>query len=226
MFDLEREIERWKSGFTASEAMRKADVEELEQHVRDALPPLKAAGLTPEEAFLVATRRVGTAAAVTREFGKVNGARVWSQRVFWLAAGALGYVACRLVIGASASLGQAVVGHASGSLAAAVQAGVVVTGAGWLLVALALYGLCHRRADAELPRLRAATLALGVAVVLALAASMNVAGEVMLAQLVPLSDSVREVAIATFASRIATVLVPLVLFTAVLLRARPRGVLE
>ena len=115
MFDLERQIQDWKAEFTSRPALRRADVEELEQHVRDALPPLISAGLSPAEAFLIATRRVGPSAAVEREFAKVNGTHLWSQRMFWIVLGALGLVVCRLMIGAAASVAQALAGLAGGS---------------------------------------------------------------------------------------------------------------
>jgi hypothetical protein len=219
MFDLERHIQDWKAEFTSRPALRRADVEELEQHVRDALPSLIATGLTPEEAFLIATRRVGPPAALESEFAKVNGAHFWSQRVFWIVFGALGYVVCRLVIGAAASVAQALAGLAGGSRADVGYAGLAVTCAGWLVAAAALY--LRRDASPDGWTTRAAgAVAAGVTLVLVLAVSINFAGEVALVQLMP---DARGTFVTTLAARSAAVLVPLMLFIAMLFRLRERA---
>ena len=69
MFDVEQQLEDWRTRFTRTEAMRGNDIEELEQHVRDSITTLMSKGLNAEEAFLIATRRVGFPAALDREFG-------------------------------------------------------------------------------------------------------------------------------------------------------------
>src|SRR4051812_32593541 len=89
MFQLEHELQEWTNHFCQMEAMRSSDIEELEQHVRDSIAVLTTKGLSEEEAFLIATHRVGQSGQVGREFGKVNGGHVWRQRVFWMIAGVL-----------------------------------------------------------------------------------------------------------------------------------------
>lgn len=219
MSDLEQKIHNWKAGFTSLPALRQADVEELEQHVRDALPSLILAGLSAEEAFLIATRRVGAPAAIEREFAKVNGSHVWSQRVFWIIVGALGYVVCRLVIGAAASVTQALVAVAGGTGTDMGYAGVAVTCAGWIAVAAALYRRRNRSAQAFTPR-RVGLATAGMALTLALAALTAFAAEMALFQLMPIPDAARGTLMSSFAARVAAALVPLVLFTAMMLRMR------
>jgi hypothetical protein len=222
MFDLERRIENWKAEFASRPTLRRADVEELEQHLRDALLSLISAGLTPEEAFLIATRRVGAPAALEREFAKVNGTHLWSQRVFWIVLGALGYVVCRLMIGAAASVAQALAGLAGGSGAEVGYAGLTVACAGWIAVAAALYR--QRDASPEGWTIRpAGAVAAGATLVLVLAASMSFAGEVVLFQLMPVADAARGTLVTTMAARSAALLVPLVLFIAMVFRMRARA---
>ena len=222
MFDLERQIQDWKAEFASRPALRRADVEELEQHVRDALPSLISAGLTPAEAFLIATRRVGPPATIAREFAKVNGAHLWSQRVFWIVLGALGYVVCRLVIGAAASVAQALAGLAGGSGADVGYVGLTVACAGWLAVAVALYRQRDASPDGWTVR-PAGAVAAGATLVLVLAVSINFAGEVVLFQLMPVVAAAPGTFVTTLAARSAAVLVPLVMFIAMLFRTRERA---
>ncbi|MEO8484616.1 MAG: permease prefix domain 1-containing protein, partial [Acidobacteriota bacterium] len=58
-----------------------ADVEELEGHLRDQLAALTGAGLTSDEAFLVAVKRLGSLDALSREFALAHSERLWKQLV-------------------------------------------------------------------------------------------------------------------------------------------------
>ena len=106
MFQLEVQLEKWRARFSGMEGMRCGDIEELEQHARDSMESLKAQGLTEEEAFLIATHRIGDPAPVGREFGKVNVRQVWGYRVFWMLAGYLLLAFCGLTVTAISSLVQ------------------------------------------------------------------------------------------------------------------------
>lgn len=222
MFDLERQIGDWRAAFASRPMLRPTDVEELEQHLRDALPSLTSAGLTSEEAFLIATRRVGSPAALEHEFAKVNGTHLWSQRVFWIALGALGYVVCRLVIGTAASVAQTLAGLAGGSGTDVSYAGVTVACAGWIAVAAALY----RQRDASPGgwTIRpAGAVAVGATLVLILAGALNFASEFALFALMPVGEAARSTFVSTMAARTAAMLVPLVLFIATVFRMRDRA---
>ena len=58
-FDLNRAMATWRQQLGQSPAYREENLEELESHLRDSIATLAGKGLTDEEAFLVATRRVG-----------------------------------------------------------------------------------------------------------------------------------------------------------------------
>jgi hypothetical protein len=230
MFDLEQRLGEWKAGFVSAESLRDADVEELEQHVRDAMASLTGAGLTQEEAFIIATRRVGAPAALGPEFAKVNGTHVWSQRAFWLVAGALGYIVCRLAIGASASIGVVLVGLAGGSVASMGYTALIVTCAGWLLAAGLVYSWRDRTARiAPLTRRSAGLFAAGMTLALVVVAALNFGSQVVLGQLMPSRDFARATMVSNMATWVAAVLMPLALFVFMVTRgrhARDRGGIE
>jgi hypothetical protein len=56
-------------------------VEELEGHLRDQVLALTDAGLTGDEAFLVAVKRMGSLDALSREFALEHSERLWKQLV-------------------------------------------------------------------------------------------------------------------------------------------------
>ena len=79
MFDLEAQIRVWADHLRRHSTMGESDVEELEAHLRDEIDGLVGAGLSPDEAFLIAVKRVGDVDSVSREFAKVNTERLWKQ---------------------------------------------------------------------------------------------------------------------------------------------------
>lgn len=89
MFDLNKSVENWRSSLLQRESVSASEVDELESHLRDSVDALSSSELSAEEAFWVATRRVGSPEAIALEFTKINGARTWSRRVQWMLAGYL-----------------------------------------------------------------------------------------------------------------------------------------
>jgi len=83
-FDLSDAIQKWRRNLAQSDAFDSNDLDELEAHLRDAIPALQAAGLSSEESFLIASRRIGTRHALESEFGKINARQAWLNRP-WLA---------------------------------------------------------------------------------------------------------------------------------------------
>lgn len=78
---LEQQIERWRGYLRRRQAIHAADVEELEDHLREQVASLAEAGLDPEEAFLVAVRRMGALDTLSREFAREHSERLWKQLV-------------------------------------------------------------------------------------------------------------------------------------------------
>lgn len=78
---LEEQIAQWRAYVRRRQALHGPDVEELEEHLRDQLVALTEAGLTGDEAFLVAVKRMGSLDALSREFARAHSERLWKQLV-------------------------------------------------------------------------------------------------------------------------------------------------
>ena len=84
---LEEQIAQWRGYLRRRQAFDRQDVEELEGHLRDQVSVLTAAGLTGDEAFLVAIKRMGSLDALSREFAREHSGRLWKQLVMATDAG-------------------------------------------------------------------------------------------------------------------------------------------
>jgi hypothetical protein len=78
---LEEQITQWRGYLRRRRAINGPDVEELEGHLRDQVLVLTGAGLTADEAFLVAVKRMGSLDALSREFAREHSERLWKQLV-------------------------------------------------------------------------------------------------------------------------------------------------
>lgn len=88
-FDLNKAIQAWRQKLSTCPAVRPADTDELEVHLRDSITALESKGLAPQEAFWVAAGRLGTAETLAAEFGKINLEQVWLERLLWMLTGAI-----------------------------------------------------------------------------------------------------------------------------------------
>jgi hypothetical protein len=84
---LEEAIQQWRVRLAQSPALKKENVKELEAHLRDSMARLQSKGLSGEESFLIASRRLGEGERLEREFGKVNASELWLSRVWWMLVG-------------------------------------------------------------------------------------------------------------------------------------------
>src|SRR5688572_27461291 len=78
---LEEQITQWREYLRRRQAVHGPDVEELEGHLRDQLTALTESGLTGDEAFLIAVKRMGSLDALSREFARTHSERLWKQLV-------------------------------------------------------------------------------------------------------------------------------------------------
>lgn len=78
---LEAQIDQWRAFLTRRQAIQAVDVAELEDHLRAQVDGLVEAGLAPDEAFLVAVKRMGNLDALSREFAEAHSDRLWKQLV-------------------------------------------------------------------------------------------------------------------------------------------------
>lgn len=78
---LEAQIDQWRGYVRRREAISAADVDEMEDHLRERVEDLRATGLDDDEAFLVAVKRMGTLDDLSREFAQEHSERLWKQLV-------------------------------------------------------------------------------------------------------------------------------------------------
>ena len=78
---IEEQIAQWRAYLRRRQGVHGPDVEELEGHLRDQLAALTEAGLSGDEAFLVAVKRMGSLDALSREFAREHSERLWKQLV-------------------------------------------------------------------------------------------------------------------------------------------------
>src|SRR5512139_903641 len=78
---LEKQIEAWRAHLRKSPTITARDAAELEDHLREQIASLGADGLSNDEAFLVAVKRMGAIDALTREFAREHSDRLWKQLV-------------------------------------------------------------------------------------------------------------------------------------------------
>jgi hypothetical protein len=81
MDGVEAQIAEWRAYVAKAPAVNGRDVDELDAHLRDQIAELDAAGLTADEAFLVAVKRMGDLDTLSREFAREHRGRLWKQLV-------------------------------------------------------------------------------------------------------------------------------------------------
>lgn len=89
MFHLDSATEDWKKAYGASEAVSVEALDELESHLRDSVETIAKSGFSEEEAFLVATHRLGSAPQLAGEYDKVHQGQVWLSRTILMLSGYL-----------------------------------------------------------------------------------------------------------------------------------------
>jgi hypothetical protein len=78
---LEQQIGAWRAHLRRSQTITSSDAAELEDHLREQIASLGEDGLSEDEAFLVAVKRMGAIDALTREFAREHSERLWKQLV-------------------------------------------------------------------------------------------------------------------------------------------------
>jgi hypothetical protein len=79
MQGLEAQIAEWRAYVVNAPGFNGRDVDELEDHLRDEIAELNAAGLTDDEGFLIAVKRLGDVDTLSREFAREHSGRLWKQ---------------------------------------------------------------------------------------------------------------------------------------------------
>ncbi|MCX5069842.1 permease prefix domain 1-containing protein [Micromonospora lupini] len=79
--ELEAQFAQWRRYVLRHRELQSVDADELEDHLRGSVDELVAAGLSPDEAFLVAVKRMGSLDELSREFAREHSERLWKQLV-------------------------------------------------------------------------------------------------------------------------------------------------
>ena len=79
MESLESQIAEWRAYVANAPGVNGHDIDELEDHLRHEIVELNAAGLTADEGFLIAVKRLGDVDALSREFAREHSGRLWKQ---------------------------------------------------------------------------------------------------------------------------------------------------
>ncbi|TXL62189.1 permease prefix domain 1-containing protein [Aeromicrobium terrae] len=79
--DVETQISEWRQYVQAHPAIVEADVDEMEEHLREQIADLTETGLGEDEAFLIAVKRMGNLDAISHEFAREHSERLWKQLV-------------------------------------------------------------------------------------------------------------------------------------------------
>jgi hypothetical protein len=79
--ELETQFAQWRHYVQRRPGLRRSDADELEDHLRGSVDELVTAGLSGDEAFLVAVKRMGSLDELSREFAREHSERLWKQLV-------------------------------------------------------------------------------------------------------------------------------------------------
>lgn len=77
----EAQIREWRAYLLHRRTIHHVDVDELEDHLRSEIAQLGAAGLSGDESFLVAIKRIGGVNELSREFARERSSQLWKQLV-------------------------------------------------------------------------------------------------------------------------------------------------
>ena len=86
-FDLNKALTLWRADAGMSPAFTSENLRELETHLMESIGKLQCVGLSMEESFEIASRRLGGVAALGQELEKNNARRVWLDRMIWMEGG-------------------------------------------------------------------------------------------------------------------------------------------
>ncbi len=85
-FELNQAIEIWRQSLANRSGPAMGDIVEMETHLHEEHTALMQTGLSEEEAFVIASKRLGPPVPLAEEFAKAVPERIWRERLFWIAA--------------------------------------------------------------------------------------------------------------------------------------------
>lgn len=188
MFDVTAAIEAWKIRLGSIDSLRCSDVVELESHLRESMAALGERDLSEEEAFIIASRRLGHPGELDGEYCKINGPTIWKKRLVWMLSGTLAYIVSSVSIAAVASVVSCGISCAGlGGKAAGVIA-LAILALGWIV----LIGLAFRLSKRTSPisECKPHTWCVLAALVVSVSGGLKIVANVLRAQFVSRTDLV------------------------------------
>ena len=76
---IDRRISEWRDYCLCSGGISDSDIDELEDHLREEITALTQKGLSEEEGFIIAVRRMGNFPTLSKEFRKINTHDLWKK---------------------------------------------------------------------------------------------------------------------------------------------------
>jgi hypothetical protein len=183
-FNLNEQLASWRQRLLQQEPLSSQDADELESHLTETIADLQRRGLSEEEGFWLACRRLGDEETLGKEYAKVHRNTVWLRRITWML---LGVFILKIGMGVATSAGWLVVAAAAnwlpqptflGLLGIAVRIGLFVL----LLGGLGLFLWSQDRGLLGWARRYPLWLGLGLGIVSLLATAAPQAGTVLLAR--------------------------------------------
>jgi len=103
-FNLEEHVNNWVGQLKSESSLTESDSEELKSHLLDLIDALKETGLDDEEAFWVASKRMGKRQEWGAEYEEANKPVIQMRRSLLILAGMLAYFLLYYFIGFSSKL--------------------------------------------------------------------------------------------------------------------------
>ena len=95
-FNLQEHVLEWEEQIKREPAVTEIDIEELKSHLLDLIDDLRTSGLDDEEAFWVASKRIGidVSSVLIEEYKQENNSVIQMRRSLIILAGVLAYFLC------------------------------------------------------------------------------------------------------------------------------------
>jgi hypothetical protein len=90
-YDIQEHINHWSEKLRSESSITESDAEELKSHLLDIIDELEGLGLKEEEAFLIASRRMGRIADWDEDYREVNNPIIQMRKSLVILAGVLVY---------------------------------------------------------------------------------------------------------------------------------------
>lgn len=90
-FNIQEQIDHWVGKIKSEPSFTESDSQELKSHLLDSIDQLKDTGLNDEEAFWVASRRIGTTVDWEEDYSQANNQVIQIRRSVLILAGVLVY---------------------------------------------------------------------------------------------------------------------------------------